>query len=221
MVPSMIWPGLRRAGETLAEDGCPHAEVRLRAAFLDGRRGEVGDADDRPDATEEDDVAVWTWTAPQGPHLQPSWWHVTLPFLDHDRPAVRLDVLWADGVAPGRRSPISTRSPVSAGQIEAKLLTLWPIALGAERDGDTAHGLIGDRARGRDRVPTGSGPAVPSLSAGRRRARSQATAVPPDSHQRAADSTLRSWSLVRRGARRVSRFMSCGRIGTAVLPRVA
>lgn len=164
-------------GETLAEDGCPRAEVRLRAAFLDGRRGSVGGrGPHRPDATDEDDVAVWTWNAPDAPHLQASWWHVTLPFLDHDGRRFGSMVLWADGVGVG--SPFPHFHAISGdlrGQIEAKLLTLWPI--GADRRQVPAANVAaaapavappvangassGDRARGRDRVPTGSGPAVP------------------------------------------------------------
>src|SRR5579863_407567 len=165
-------------GETLAEDGCPRAEVRLRAAFLDGRRGSVGGrGPHRPDATDEDDVAVWTWNAPDAPHLQPSWWHVTLPLLGHDGRRFGSMVLWADGVGAG--SPFPHFHAISGDlreQIEAKLLTLWPMGAGRRQAPGAsvaaaapvaaapavAKGISsGDRARGRDRVPTGSGPAVP------------------------------------------------------------
>ncbi len=159
-------------GETLAEDGCPRAEVRLRAAFLDGRRGAVGGrGPHRPDATEEDDVAVWSWNAADAPRLEASWWHVTLPFLDHNGQRFGSMVLWADGVGAG--SPFPHFHAIAGdlrGQIEAKLLTLWPIGAGRRHVPAPVSGPIavpaavaspGDRARGRDRVPTGSGPAVP------------------------------------------------------------
>jgi UDP-GlcNAc:undecaprenyl-phosphate GlcNAc-1-phosphate transferase len=158
-------------GETFSEDGCPRAEVRLRATFLDGRRGAVGGrGPHRPDATEEDDVPVWTWNAPDVPNVHPTWWHVTLPFLDHDRRRFGSLVMWEDGIGVG--SPFPHFHAISGdlrGQIEAKLLALWPV--GVLRSGPTvpADGVHpaslgappGDRARARDRVPTGSGPAVP------------------------------------------------------------
>jgi hypothetical protein len=80
-------------------------------------------------------------------------------------------VLWADGVGAG--SPLPHFHAIAGdlrGQIEAKLLTLWPIGAGRRHVPAPVTGPIavpaaaaspGDRARGRDRVPTGSGPAVP------------------------------------------------------------
>ncbi|MFI5249208.1 MAG: hypothetical protein ACHQTF_04545, partial [Gemmatimonadales bacterium] len=109
--------------------------------------------------------------APDAAQLQPSWWHVTLPFLDHDGRRFGSMVLWADGVGAG--SPFPHFHAISGdlrGQIEAKLLTLWPIGAGRRQvpaaSVATAPPVAnvasaGDRARGRDRVPTGSGPAVP------------------------------------------------------------
>ena len=158
-------------GQTFAEDGCPRAEVRLRAAFLDGRRGAIGGhGPHRQDATEDDDVAVWAWSAPDVPVMQPNWWHVTLPFLDHDGRRFGSLVMWEDGVGAG--SPFPHFHAISGdlrGQIEGKLLALWPV--GALRSNVTASagGLhpasLGvppvDRTLARDRVPTGSGPAVP------------------------------------------------------------
>ena len=145
-------------GETLAEDGCPRAEVRLRAAFLDGRRGAVGGrGPHRPDATEEDDVAVWTWNAADAPHLEASWWHVTLPFLDHDGRRFGSMVLWADGVGAGFAVPSFPRdrrrlARTDRGQAaDAVAHWCWPPAC----------------ARPRERTDCGSGGAPLHLGIGR------------------------------------------------------
>jgi UDP-GlcNAc:undecaprenyl-phosphate/decaprenyl-phosphate GlcNAc-1-phosphate transferase len=153
--------------EIFAADGCPRAEVRLVTSFLDGRRGQPDT--DVASRSEYDDVAVWTWWAADPSAVDVRWWQVTLPFLDeHDHPMGSL-VLW--------QTPETIDSPLPhlhaiAGelrrQVEAKLLALWPV--GATQSSRFAAGILDTRAtelmtgrpRERDRMPSGSGPAVPA-----------------------------------------------------------
>ena len=158
---------LRHAGETFGEDGSPRAEVRLRTAFLDGRLGAV-DGRRHPRGADDDDVAVWTWNGEGTADVRPGWWQVTLPFLDQRGDRFGSMVLWqeeigADSLLPHFHAIAGDLRP----QIEAKLLALWPIGSPHEvvattgRQAASPAPLGPGRAVGRDRVPTGSGPAVP------------------------------------------------------------
>jgi hypothetical protein len=165
-------------GEALGGDGCPRAEVRLRAEFLDGRRGTGGGRGaHRRDATDEDDVTVWTWNAVDRAQIEPTWWHVTLPFVDPEGRRFGSLVMWEEGIEA--ESPFPHFHAISGdlrGQLEAKVLALWPVGMRGRAVGATVvngshlaamavpasnRARSRDRNRDRDRVPTGSGPAVP------------------------------------------------------------
>jgi UDP-GlcNAc:undecaprenyl-phosphate/decaprenyl-phosphate GlcNAc-1-phosphate transferase len=154
--------------EIFAADGCPRAEVRLTMAFLDARRERVAPG---PSAGGIDDtgVAVWTWRAADPSALDARWWHVTLPLFDERGDRMGSFVIW--------QQPETIDSPLPhfhaiAGelrrQVEDRLLSLWPVGdpLRGAVAGFFPHGgterAASARRRGRDRVPSGSGPAVPA-----------------------------------------------------------
>lgn len=162
--------------ETFAAEDCPRVEVRLRAAFLAGRRGpasglvsitHLGTVDD-------DDVAVWTWSNPEATGVQPAWWHLTLPFLDTQGERIGSLVLWQEAMGAAA-SPFPHFHAIAGDlrlQIEAKLLALWPV--GTERGVVAPSGAYASplgtpvqtaatalRGDPRSRVASGSGPAVP------------------------------------------------------------
>jgi len=162
-------------GEIFAADGCPRAEVRLAASFLDGRREQSsGLAAPRAD---DDDVAVWTWHAPGQATIDFRWWQVTLPFLDPRGNRMGSLMLWQG--PGGLESPLPQFHAIAGelrGHIEAKLLALWPAngprtspvpgvpVSDAPVPGAPSTGRAepaGDRPWDGGRIPSGSGPAVP------------------------------------------------------------
>jgi hypothetical protein len=153
--------------EVFAADGCPRAEVGLRVSFLDGRRGRASDL--TAGRAGDGEVAVWSWSSVDPISIDARCWQVTLPLLDGNGSRMGSLVIW--------QTPESVESPLPhfhaiAGelrrQVEGRLLTLWPVGVDKRAEHVTG-GLPGPRVvqragsgRSRDRVPGGSGPAVPA-----------------------------------------------------------
>ena len=152
--------------EVFAADGCPRAEVGLRVAFLDGRRGRSSDL--TAGRAGDGEVTVWSWSAVEPTAIDAHCWQVTLPLLGAGQDRIGSLVIW--------QSPEIVESPLPhfhaiAGelrrQIEGRLLSLWPI--GTDKRVEHLTGGAPARAtprltnpRSRDRVPSGSGPAAPA-----------------------------------------------------------
>lgn len=152
--------------EIFAADGCPRAEVRLVPGFLDGGYSRSGDHA-AWSGRDVGDVPVWSWSASDLDVIDPRWWQVALPFLDGRGDRVGSLVIWQQP-----EGALFPHFDVIAGdlrqRVEDRLLSLWP--LGGARTSDVMAGASqirlaerSARGRGRDRVPSGSGPAVPAV----------------------------------------------------------
>jgi hypothetical protein len=154
--------------EIFAVDGCPRAEVRLTMSFLDARRERMPEVASTF-AIDDPDVAVWSWCAADPSALDARWWHVTLPLFDERGAPMGSFLIW--------QQPETIDSPLPhfhaiAGelrrQVENRLVSLWPVGepiLGSAADffqGQGTERATSARRRGRDRVPSGSGPAIPA-----------------------------------------------------------
>jgi UDP-GlcNAc:undecaprenyl-phosphate/decaprenyl-phosphate GlcNAc-1-phosphate transferase len=149
--------------EIFAADGCARAEVRLATSFLEGRRGQVLVPVRRPD----DEVAVWTWAAGDPTSIDVRWWQVALPFVDQDGIRMGSLLLWHPEAAEAPFPHFHAIAGELRQEVEGRLLALWPTGpvQGTVPDEALVPGRHSDlvaRGRGRDRVPSGSGPAVPA-----------------------------------------------------------
>jgi hypothetical protein len=162
--------------EVFDADGYPWAEVRLSMDFLDQRAGARGTAgapaavpiDGRrtPGPEESPEIAVWTWRSAEHTSVQVNWWQVLLPLVGKQGERIGSLVLWQ------ARDVVDSPFPhfhVIAGelraQIESKVQALWPTGPGSADPPSLlpAQGLSPEsgRVRGRGRISSGSGPAVP------------------------------------------------------------
>jgi UDP-GlcNAc:undecaprenyl-phosphate GlcNAc-1-phosphate transferase len=151
--------------EVFAADGCPRAEVGLRVAFVDGRRGRSSDL--TAGRAGDGEVTVWSWSAVEPAAIDARCWQVTLPLLGAGQDRIGSLVMW--------QSPETIESPLPhfhaiAGelrqQIEGRLLSLWPVGADKRAEHLTGGnaGRGGQRAvggRALDPVPNGSSPAIP------------------------------------------------------------
>jgi hypothetical protein len=155
-------------GDVFAADGCPRAEIRLAADFLDGR-AVVGPLATPAMAGCDDEVVVWTWCGPGRFGIDAAWWQVSLPLSGERGLRIGSLVLWQTLESIDAPLP---HFHVIAGelraQIQAKLLTLWPASsdVGAVSSLNAllggAVGLASKKLRGRGRVQSGSVPVVPA-----------------------------------------------------------